>query len=113
MLLRASGEHDGLEHSFDAVNGEALAESQVAETDVLIPFAEACIGADRYALPQSRTQLLERMGEAALVDAAAVVAIFNAVVRIADATGVPLEDAKYEASSELRQRIGINALRSG
>ena len=38
------------------------------------------------------------VGEEASVDAAAIVVIFNAVVRIADSTDIPLEEAKAELS---------------
>ncbi len=52
------------------------------------------------------------MGPGCLVDAAATVAIFNAVVRIADSTGIPLEDAKAEMSEELRDNLGIDGFPS-
>ena len=48
------------------------------------------------------------IGDAALVDAAGIVSIFEAVVRVADSTGTPLEDYKAEISIELRQSLGIN-----
>ena len=42
------------------------------------------------------------------MDAAGVLSIFNAVVKIADATGIPLEEAKAEASEDFRSDLGIN-----
>lgn len=48
------------------------------------------------------------MGDAALVDAAGVLAVFNAVVKIADSTGIPLEDIKAEMSEDFRDDLGIN-----
>ncbi len=53
------------------------------------------------------------MGAAALVDCAGVVAVFNAVVRIADATGIPLETYKEEISVELRRELGIDDYAGG
>ena len=35
-------------------------------------------------------------------------AFFNAVVRIADATGIPLEEAKAELSADLRGDLGLD-----
>jgi hypothetical protein len=48
------------------------------------------------------------MGAAALVDAAAVAGLFNAIDRVADATGTPLEDAKAVDTASLREAIGID-----
>ena len=42
------------------------------------------------------------------MDSAAVVAIFNAVVRIADATGIPLEAYKIPLTADLRAELGID-----
>ena len=38
----------------------------------------------------------------------AVIAIFNAVVRIADATGMSLEDDKVDTTASLRSELGID-----
>jgi hypothetical protein len=56
-----------------------------------------------------RAALVDTLGEAAMMDAAAVIAAFNAYPRIADATGIPLEDAKVAASATLRARLGLEA----
>jgi len=50
------------------------------------------------------------LGAAALVDAAAIVASFNAVVKIADGTGIPLEEAKAAATADLRAALGLERL---
>lgn len=49
------------------------------------------------------------MGEEALVDAAAVCALFNAIDRVADATGIPLEPDKAADTAEMRRNLGIDA----
>ena len=52
---------------------------------------------------------MERFGlEGKLRTHAAVAALFNAIDRIANATGIPLEDAKAEDSEELRANLGVN-----
>ena len=51
--------------------------------------------------------LQRKAGEEASVDAAAVLASFNAVVRIAYATGVPLEEAKTRMSVDIRAALGL------
>ena len=49
------------------------------------------------------------MGAAALVDAAAIVATFNAIDRVADSTGIPIEDGKAAATADVRAALGINS----
>lgn len=60
----------------------------------------------------ARGAIMAAIGAAAFVDACATVASFNAVVRIADGTGIPLEDAKEERTRDLRASLGIDALRA-
>ena len=62
-------------------------------------------------LKAARTAVLSAIGPAAFVDTCATVASFNAVVKIADGTGIPLEDAKAERTRELRAELGINSLK--
>jgi hypothetical protein len=49
---------------------------------------------------------------AALVDAAAAIASFNAVVKVADGTGIPLEAAKEARTRDIRGTLAIDAFRS-
>ena len=51
--------------------------------------------------------LLEALGPAAFVDACAVIAAFNVVDRIADSTGIPLDDALKLMSSEVRAELDL------
>ena len=111
MLLRASGEHDGLEHDFDIINGQALDRSPLADTALLNEFAESFAQSDGEALGTARTALVETLGAEALVDCAATVAIFDAVVRIADASGIPLEAYKVDGAKDLRDQLGIDDFR--
>ena len=73
-------------------------------------FVEAIIARDPAAVAATRAAVVEAMGAAAMVDAAATVAAFNAYPRAADATGIPLEDAKREVTADLRQELGLDAL---
>ncbi len=78
---------------------------------LLIEFAEVMLGADVNLQVRVRQSVQNTLGAAALVDAAAVVASFNAVVKIADATGIPLEAYKAEATRALRQELDLDQLR--
>ena len=66
------------------------------------------LGDDVEALAEARGDIVAVMGGKALTDTAAVAALFNAIDRVADATGIPLEDAKAEATADFRSAIGID-----
>ena len=76
-------------------------------------FAEAVIGDDMQALDAARRDVLESLGSKALVDASGVAATFNAIDRVADATGIPIDEARLEPTADLRDFLGINAFPSG
>ncbi len=73
----------------------------------LIEFGEAILGAEADRKVRARKGVLDALGRDGLVDAAAIVASFNAVVKIADATGIPLEDYKAAATQDLREALGL------
>jgi hypothetical protein len=74
----------------------------------LIRFATAVLGNDASELAAARMDIADAMGGAALTDTAAVAALFNAIDRVADATGIPLEDVKAAATVDFRAAIGID-----
>jgi hypothetical protein len=76
-------------------------------------FADAVLGEDDAPLAAARDALRTAMGEPALVDSAAVAALFNAIDRVADATGTQVEDEKAALTVELRARMGIDAYARG
>ena len=48
--------------------------------------------------------------EVSMLDVASVIAAFNAYPRAADATGIPLEDAKRKATTGLRAELGLERM---
>jgi hypothetical protein len=80
----------------------------VAHGGTLVAFAEAVLGDDEPALAAARAALADALGNEALVDAAGVVGLFNAIDRVADATGIPLEPEKAAATSDFRAALGID-----
>jgi hypothetical protein len=108
LLLRASGLTHNRAYDLNAVTGAAPSDGGVPDGRLLVAFAEAVIGEDDEALARARAALSEAIGPAGLVDAAAVVGLFNAIDRIADATGIPLEAEKAEASVDFRAALGID-----
>jgi len=77
----------------------------------LLAFVEVVVGATPD-LGAARSQLRRAIGAAAFVDTCATVASFNAVVKIADGTGIPLEDWKAERTRDIRETLGIDGYRS-
>ena len=107
MLLRGSGQHTGDNYDLSAILGDGAADGGVAAGAALAAYADAFF-AGGVEFAAARARLRVEVGEEALVDAAATLAIFNAVVRIADATGIPLEEAKAEMSADLRGDLGLD-----
>jgi hypothetical protein len=85
----------------------------VLHGDLLIAFAEAVIGEDDHALMRARDALLAALGPPGLVDAAGVVGLFNAIDRVADATGIPLEPDKAAASADFRAKLDLDRFSVG
>lgn len=59
-------------------------------------------------LDLTRGSLVKVVGIEAMIDAAAVIAGFDGITRIADATGIPLEPPKAEQTIELRALLHID-----
>lgn len=95
------------------VLGQVGDESGVPHAGVLIEFAEAILDTNPDRLRAARHAVVGAVGEAGLVDAAAVAANFNAIDRVADSTGVPLEDEKAALTEDFREVLGINAFSVG
>ena len=73
----------------------------------LVAFVDAAHGSDGESLVAARAALREVLGDAATVDAAAVIGNFNQMNRLADATGMPVGPGSMRASEELRAATGI------
>ena len=108
MLLRASGVTQNRDYDLKAVTGAVQEDAGVPYGRLLVEFAEAVLGEDRAALTRARTALHTAIGPAGLVDAAGVVGLFNAIDRVADATGIPLEAEKAAASAGFRAELGVD-----
>ena len=91
------------------MTGAAAGDGGIPQGALLVDFAEAVLGRDEDRLTRARLKLSETLGTDALVDAAAVVANFNAIDRIADATGIPIDAERVELTADLRAELAINA----
>jgi hypothetical protein len=91
-----------------AATGAAEGDGGVPHGGLLIDFAEAVLGEKDSALTRTRSALAAGLGPAALVDAAGIVGLFNAIDRVADAVGIPLEPEKAAASADFRAALGLD-----
>jgi alkylhydroperoxidase family enzyme len=113
LLLRASGLSQNRDYDLNAVTGAAVEDVGVPHGRSLMRFAEAVLDEDDAVLSRARTELLRALGPEGLVDAAAVVGLFNAIDRVADATGIPLEAEKAQASADFRAALGLDRFAVG
>ena len=82
--------------------------SRVPHAGLLLELVETVLAEDGSGSETARHRINEILGPAALVDAAGIIASFHAIVKVADATGIPLENAKAQATADLREQLGIN-----
>jgi hypothetical protein len=104
-----SGEIEGGRYDLHAVtDAEAADRSGVPHGRELLALAEAVVrGGDRE-LERAREASRAALGPEAFVEAAAVVANFERMVRIADATGIPLDAPVDAMTASLRAELGID-----
>ena len=113
MMLRASSKMAGSDVDLRAVMGSDPSNSGVPHGDLLVSFAEAAFAAggeeeQDSELAAARDKLREAAGPDALVDAAAVVGNFQRMVRIADGTGIPIDQRMNALTAGMRDDLGID-----
>jgi hypothetical protein len=79
---------------------------------MLEEFVAAVVGDDPARADAARGELVDRLGPDWLVDSAAVVANFEMMTRLADATGARLTPQRMDQSASLRAELGLDALPS-
>lgn len=82
----------------------------IAHARELVAFADAVMAGDADALADARDALARVLGPSGVVDAAAVIAMFNVVDRVADAIGIPLDEGPTRALREaVGKEVGLEA----
>ncbi len=110
MRLSMSGEFTGDDYALEAAIGRDSSGGGLPHGELLGEFIEAVCSHDDARTSTARQQVVTELGEAAMVDAAAVIAAFNGYPRVADATGIPLEDYKADVTEGLRSELGLDSL---
>ena len=98
-MLSLSADITESDVNLQMINGdESATAGDVDHAAALMKFAEAVASRDEAALAGARKELLDEAGAEVLVDAAAVAGNFQRMVRIADSTGIPLDESSAAVS---------------
>ena len=112
-MLRESSTATGASYDLTAIVGsDGRADSGVQYGMVLVDFVDAVLRHDQTRLADLRADVRNLVGDAGFVDACATIASFNAVVKLADGTGIPLEDWKERRTRDIRDALSIKAFRT-
>ena len=107
MLLRASGEKENVDYDLQAVTDRSK-DSGVAQGELLTALAEQTAGSAWQQLPATLIEATAAMGEQQAVDALVVASAFNGITRVADATGIPLDENTAETTIGMREAVGLD-----
>ena len=107
MRLRVSGQQTGLEYQLNSIIDGEPKGSGLPNNVILNAFVESISDRDISKINSARSAIVKEMGEQAMIDAAATIAAFNAYPRMADSTGIPLEDAKKKLTAEMCEELGM------
>ena len=87
-----------------------LGDTGVEHGALIAGFADAVVGGDDARLAKARAGILDALGADALVDAAAVAGLYNAIVRVASDTGIALDEDDAESERGFIESLGIDRL---
>ena len=104
-MLRVSSRVTETDIDLDMVNGQTTEENQVPYANELREFAEALVSRNEHQLKLARDALLSAANNDVLIDAAGVAANFQRMVRIADATGIPIDFSQDRA--DIIESLGL------
>ena len=114
-MLRVSSEVQGQAADLHAVVGlspDPESTPVPGQTELLALVEGTLDESQREELPGRRDAVAQALGDSALVDAAAVIGNFQRMVRIADGTGIPLDDMMVALSADVREELGLNQFSS-
>ena len=102
-----SGAFQGTPVDLSRVNTPGADDGGVAHGALLLAFTDAVMGDDDARLARERKALRAVLSDEAFVDTCAVIGAFNVVDRIADATGIPLDEGLAAMSAEVREELDL------
>lgn len=98
----------GIEVDYDHVLDRSfVGDVGVPHSSELLSFTNA-VQLGQPDLAQSAERLVRAVGDDGLLEAAATIAVFNGLVRVADGTGIQLDGGVFAVSANDRARLGID-----
>ncbi len=106
-----SGKLADTDVDISSVANEKVGATGVPNSADLVGWAEGVLARDLVATEHHRIHILDELGVDAANDAAGVIATFNMVTRMADATGIPLERGFDQSAERIEAELGIAHIR--
>lgn len=106
MLLRRSGNQKNEEYNLTGVTGSSRV--GIEHEDIMLMIAEAVVSSEPDAITAMRQQASAEIGEQQMLDAIGIASGFNGITKIANATGLPLDQRTRHITAELRHVTGID-----
>lgn len=112
-MLRVSAMTNEKDFDIQGINGNSEGAAKGIEYGTeLMEFAEAFARRDTSALATKRKLLLDAAGNDVLIDAAGVAANFQRMVRIADSTGIPYDNAETDMAQQVSEELNLREFAS-
>ena len=108
MLLRASGDRNNESYNLDSVTSEDITDAGVENGAFLMKLAAAVYEQDADTLTDIRIQGVELLGERGIAEAMGIAAGFNGITKVANGTGLPLDQTTADVTGEMRIETGID-----
>ena len=109
MMLSVSMQHEGKDVDLTGIiEGADAVDDAIPQGKILTRFVEALLGGDNNDIVMARDNLIEAVGGDAFVDACGVIGHFERMTRLADATGIPLDEGTVEGTVDIRADLGLN-----
>ena len=94
------------------IEGHLRGDGGVTHGAQLIAFTDAVMSGDPQRSDRERAALRRQISAAAFVDVCAVIGFFNVVDRVADATGIPLDEPLLLMSADVRAELDLGRFAS-
>lgn len=113
MMLSLSAKTTETAIDLQMVNGSSASDAQgIPFANELARFAEAIAERDTAKIKRTRDKLVKVAGDVVMIDAAAVAANFQRMVRIADSMGIPIDEKNIEAGAGIREELELSRFAS-
>ena len=111
MMLRASSQDLGDKLNLRAVVASEATDAGVPHSEVLAGFVDAVL-TDKPELDTTRQAIFDALGPDGMVDTAAVIGNFQRMTRIADATGIPIDEGTMRFSADIQEMLALGKMPS-